>query len=105
MTTCCDALLGRKPNVSSGGNKAGFGQTTDAADTLRQTQGQRAVEDGAAFNCSIRAVFVIRSNCTFLATAPRARLQSSSVVGKKGPDAINNRQPQQSQLYSCQRHN
>ena len=62
-------------------------------------------EDGAAFNCCIWAVFVRGSNCTFLVLAPRARLQSSSVVGKKGPDAINNRQPQQSQLYSCQRHN
>ena len=43
MTTCCDALFGRKPNVCGAGNKAGFRQTTDAADTL-ETNTRSAAE-------------------------------------------------------------
>ena len=55
MTTCCDALFGRKPNVFAG-NKAGFRQTTDAADTLETNT--RSAVDGAAFNCSILEQFL-----------------------------------------------
>ena len=88
------------------GNKAGFRQTTDAADTLEtNTRSTGEARTEQPLIVAFGQFFVGGSNCTFLALAPRARLQSSSVVGKNTPDAINNRQPQQSQLYSCQRYN
>ena len=74
------------------GTKQLFGQTTDAAEKHLGDKHKVRRADVRTEQPLI-VVFVQGSNCTFLTSTPRARLQSSSVVGKKAPDAINNSQP------------
>ena len=71
------------------GTKRLFGQTTDAAEKHLGDKHKVRTADVRTEQPLI-VVFVRGSNCTFLVSTPRARLQSSSVVGKNTPDVINN---------------
>ena len=72
------------------GTKQLFGQTTDAAEKHLGDKHKVRRADVRTEQPLIVAVFVRGSNCTFLVSTLRARLQSSSVVGKNTPDVINN---------------
>ena len=75
------------------GTKQLFEQTTDAAEKHlgdKHKVRRADVRTEQPLIVASEQFFVRGSNCTFLVSTPRARLQSSSVVGKNTPDVINN---------------